>query len=110
MNQDPSLKPTFQELTNEAKAAWNAVSMLLPTAYGAIAVAQEGASQRNGAASHLKLHFALEIAGTALLGHLPNGDITRYEVLFKDCLLPGYQHAINCVYVLVREYLWDRFV
>ncbi len=61
-------------------------------------LAQEGASQRNGAASHLELHFALEIAGTALLGHLPNGDITRYEVLFKDCLLPGYQHAINCVY------------
>jgi hypothetical protein len=141
MNQDPNLKPTFQELTNEAKAAWdagirffevnegklnkirgdigghfghqaalNAVSMLLPTAYGAIAVAQEGASQSNGAASHLKLHFALEIAGTALLGHLPNGDITQYEVLFRDCLLPGYQHAIDCVYVLVREYLWDRFV
>lgn len=139
-NQDPSLKPTFRELTCEAEAAWhagiqffdanekklnkirgdigghfgnqaalNAVSMLLPSACGTIAVARDGASRGNDTDSRLKLHFALEIAGTALLEHLPNRDITQYEALLKDCLLPGYQHAINCVYVLVREYLWDRF-
>jgi hypothetical protein len=136
---DPRLKPTFRGLTDEARALWdagiqffgsnektlnnirndigghfgqqaalNAVSLLLPGAYGSIAAADDLRLKGSGA-DYLKLHFALEIAGTALLEHLPNRDIAQYETLFRDFLMPGYQHAINCVYILVREYLWDRF-
>ena len=53
--------------------------------------------------------FAAEIAGTASLKHLPNGDIAQYGAFLKDVLMPGYHHAINCVYILVKEYLWERF-
>jgi hypothetical protein len=91
------------------KAALNAVSRLLPTARGSIALAHDIPLKEGGTAEQLKLHFSLEVAGSALLQHLPDHDIAQYEALFTDFVVPGYEHAINSVYVLVREYLWDRF-
>jgi hypothetical protein len=132
MNNDPSLHLTFRGLTDEAPGAWdaaiqffntnrtllqemrndigghfghqaalNAISMLQPDACGSIALVDDD--------QKLRLHFAAEIAGTALLKHLPNGDIKEFEAFLRDRLTKGYRHAINCVYVLVREYLWERF-
>jgi hypothetical protein len=80
--------------------------MLLPGAYGSIAIGEGRASGGDGT---LNLHFALEIAGTALLKHLPDGDIMQYQALILDCAAPGYHHAMNCVYILALEYLWSRF-
>jgi hypothetical protein len=91
------------------KAALNAVTMLLPQAYGSIALAHAVILQGKETADQLRLHFAMEIVGTALLKHLQDGDIEQYAALLSGCIIPGYQHAINCVYILVREYLWDRF-
>jgi hypothetical protein len=95
------------------QAAVNALSMLEPDACGSITLALDVAEPRAHrtvrADQQLKLHFAGEIAGTALLRHLPDRDITQYGAFLTDILVPGYLHAINCVYILVREYLWDRF-
>lgn len=96
------------------QAALNAIAMLGPDACGSIALV-EGVLERRKrqtveADQQLKLHFAAEIAGTAFLRHLPNGDIAQYGAFLNDFLLPGYQHAINCVYILAREYLWERFL
>ncbi len=136
INNDAKLNPNFRVLTSEGIEAWhaavrffdeneavlnrirndigghfghraalNAVSMLGLAAYGSIA----STLGDTGVANQLKLHFALEIAGTALLQHLPNRDIRQYEALVTDCIGPAYDHAMRCVYILVREYLWDRF-
>jgi len=94
-------------------AALSALSMLQPGTCGSFTLAQDVVERREHQTLHAdqqwRLHFAAEIAGTALLKHLPDGDITKYGAFFRDLLAPGYQHAINCVDILVREYLWDRF-
>ena len=77
---------------------------------GSIALAHDVMMHGKETGDQLKLHFAMEIVGTALLKHFQNGDIAQYATLLSDCIMPGYQHAINCVYVLVREYLWDRLL
>ncbi len=95
------------------KAARRALSMLLLDTCGSIALAQGVVEHRQQktveADQQLRLHFAAEIAATALLEHLPNRDVENYGEFFKDVLMTGYQHAINCVYILVWEHLWDRF-
>jgi hypothetical protein len=96
----------LQEIRNDIggrfghEAALNAISMLQRDACGSIAIVDD---------NKLRLHFAAEIAGTALLKHLPNNDVKEFEAFLRDCLTEGYEHATNCVYILVREYLWERF-
>lgn len=144
MDKDPSLRPTFVGLSDEAPALWdaamqffktnrtllekirndvgghfghpaalNALSLLQPEACGTIVLAQrvvESRGQRDMEADQqLRLPIATEIVGTALLKHLPNADIAQYGAFVTDFLKPAYQHAINCVYILVREHLWERF-
>jgi len=91
----------------------NSLSMLQPATCDSIALAENVAERRKNrtvdADQQLRLHFAAEIAGTALVKHLPNGDIAQYGPFLKDFLMPAYQHAINCAYILVREFLWGRF-
>jgi hypothetical protein len=140
---DPSLRLTFSELTDQAPDAWvaaidffdgnkaflqgirndigghfghkaalNALSMFQPDAGGSIALSFQDRHSADAADEdwkQLRLHFAAEIAGTALLKYLPKSDIAEYGTFLRNVLLPGYRHAINCVYILVREYLWDRF-
>jgi hypothetical protein len=57
----------------------------------------------------LHLHFAGEIAATAILRHL-EGQST--DVGFKNLLktvLIGYQHSTTCVHCLAVTYLWQKF-
>jgi hypothetical protein len=57
----------------------------------------------------IHLHFAGEIAATAILRHLKDQDT---EAGFKPLLktvLDGYRHATTCVHCLVVSYLWPRF-
>jgi hypothetical protein len=95
------------------EAARNALSTLQPGTCGSITLVLDVVERRERRTVHadqqLRLHFAAEIAATALLKHLPNGDIAQYGAFLRDILAPGYQHAINCVDILVREYLWERF-
>jgi len=83
------------------KAALNALSLLSSDVCGSIAFGDDD--------QKLRLHFAGEIAATALLKHLPGKDVAEYTTLIQTCIGPGYEHAINCVYILVQEYLWERF-
>ena len=57
----------------------------------------------------IHLHYAGEIAATAILRHL-EGQNT--EVGFKRLLqivVSGYRHATTCVHCLALTYLWQRF-
>jgi hypothetical protein len=81
-------------------AALNAVDNLRPDAYSAIELVD---------GREFRLHFAGEIAATALLPHLENDDIEEFETLLRDCVVPAYKHATRCVQMLVMEYLWPRW-
>jgi hypothetical protein len=82
------------------QAALNALDRLSPDAYSAIELVD---------GRDLRLHFAGEIAASALLPHLPNDDIKEYAALLRDCIKPAYKHATRCVQILVLKYLWGRF-
>jgi hypothetical protein len=81
-------------------AALNALSILSSEECGSIA---------GGDDAQLKLHLAGEIATTALLKHLPDHDVAKFDELFRGFILSGYRYAIDCVAILVREFLWERF-
>jgi len=82
------------------QAALNALDRLSPDAYSAIELVD---------GRELRLHFAGEIAASALLPHLPNDDIKEYATLLRNCIKPAYKHATRCVQILVLKYLWGRF-
>jgi hypothetical protein len=82
------------------KAALKALDGIRPDAYSAIELVD---------GKDFRLHFAGEIAASALLPHLPNDDIKEYAVLLRDCLKPAYKHACRCVQILVIKCLWGRF-
>jgi len=82
------------------QAALNALDRLRPDAYSAVELVD---------GRDLRLHFAGEIAASALLRHLPNDDIKEYKALLEDVIKPAYTHACRCVQVLVFKYLWERF-
>ena len=83
-------------------AARNAIANLQSGSFGHIALLDGG--------QEVRLQFAGEIAAAALLKHLPNGDVNEFEAFLREWLSEWYRHAIDCVYILVREYLWERFV
>jgi hypothetical protein len=57
----------------------------------------------------IRLHFAGEIAVTALLRHLEDGDIHNFQIILKDTVVEGYRHATRCVQVLCGVWVWRRF-
>jgi hypothetical protein len=83
------------------KAAAYAVANLNPGAVGKMQVEDEDRT--------IHLHFAGEIAATAILRHL-RGQSTEegFGALLKIALL-GYRHATTCVHCLAVTYLWKRF-
>jgi hypothetical protein len=81
-------------------AALNALDKLRPDAFSTIELLD---------GKELRLHFAGEIAASALLPHLQNEDITEYQALLRECIIPAYKHATQCVQILVLEYLWPNF-
>ncbi len=58
----------------------------------------------------LRLHFAGEIATSALRPHLQSDDIKGYETLLRDSIKPAYKHAAQCVQTIVGEYFVRSFV
>jgi hypothetical protein len=83
------------------KAAEYAVTHFSADAVGKIQVDEEGRT--------IHLHFAGEIAATAILKHLKDQNT---EVGFSPLLktaLEGYHHATTCVHCLAVTYLWQRF-
>ncbi len=104
-------KAFLQDIRNDVgghfghKAALNALSMLQPETLGNISAADSVNGQKQIRDSTL----AGEIAATALLKHVPNANSTGYRAFWRDFLMPGYNHAKDCVYILVWEYLWERF-
>ena len=81
-------------------AALNAIDKLRSDVFGAIELVDR---------RELRLQFAGEIAGSALLPHLQNDDIKEYEALLRDCIKPAYKHATRSVHTLVAKYLWRHF-
>jgi hypothetical protein len=57
----------------------------------------------------IRLHFAGEIAATALLRHLEDGDISNFKQILNDTVIEGYRHATRCVQVLCGIWVWQRF-
>jgi hypothetical protein len=57
----------------------------------------------------IRLHFAGEIAITALLRHLEDGDISNFKQILNDTVIEGYRHATRCVQVLCGIWVWQRF-
>lgn len=57
----------------------------------------------------IRLHFAGEIAVTALLRHLEDGDIHNFQSILNDTVVEGYRHATRCVQVLCGVWVWQRF-
>lgn len=55
-----------------------------------------------------RLHFVKEIVAKAIFRNLPGYADEHFEDLVKRCD-EGYQHASNCVQLLVALYLWPRF-
>jgi hypothetical protein len=82
------------------EAALNALDKLRPDAFSTIELVD---------GRDLRLHFAGEIAASALLPHLQNDDIKEYQALLRECIKPAYKHAARCVQILVLEYLWPSF-
>jgi hypothetical protein len=83
------------------QAAAYAVAHLNTEAVGKIQLEHEGRT--------IHLHYAGEIAATAILRHL-EGQNT--EVGFKrllEIVVSGYRHATTCVHCLAVTYLWQRF-
>ena len=62
-----------------------------------------------GDATDIRLHFAGEIAVTALLRHLEDGDINNFKRVLNDTVVEGYRHATRCVQVLCGVWVWQRF-
>jgi hypothetical protein len=54
------------------------------------------------------LHFAGDIVGSAIFRRIPGDPDTKFGELI-DSVFAGYQHAIDCVQILVAVYLWPRF-
>jgi hypothetical protein len=81
------------------RAALNALDRLRPDTYSAIEFVD---------GTDFRLHFAGEIAASALHPHLPIDDIKGYEALLEDCIKPAYKHACRRVQILVFKYLWER--
>lgn len=82
------------------KAALNAIDCLRPDAYSTIEIVDK---------RDLRLHFAGEIAASALLPHLPNADINEYGPLLRGCIKPAYKHATRCVQILVLKCVLPSF-
>jgi hypothetical protein len=57
----------------------------------------------------VRLHFAGEIAITALLRHLEDGDINNFKEILNDTIVEGYRHATRCVQALCGIWVWQRF-
>jgi hypothetical protein len=56
----------------------------------------------------VRLHFAAEIAATALRPHLPDGNPKNFEELLQP-ILEANRYAVKCVQILVDEEIWNRF-
>jgi hypothetical protein len=57
-----------------------------------------------------RLHFAGEIAATALSKRLPGSDNkAQLALFFKEILVPGYRHATNLIDPIVNHLLIPRF-
>jgi hypothetical protein len=57
-----------------------------------------------------RLHFAGEIAASALGRHLCGKDLhAAIKHLIADVLVRAYKHAATCVQILVAVYLWPKF-
>jgi hypothetical protein len=82
------------------EAALNSIDRLRPDAFSTIALVD---------GREFRLHFAGELAASALLPHLQNEDIAEYKALLTECIKPAYKHATRCVQTLVVEYLWPKF-
>ncbi len=59
--------------------------------------------------TEIRLHFAGEIAVTALLRHLEDGDIRSFKAILDNTVVEGYRHATRCVQVLCGVWVWQRF-
>ena len=57
----------------------------------------------------VKLHFANEIAATALLHHLPGPDTDSKLQLLGNIAVEGLKHARNALGLILHGYLWERF-
>jgi hypothetical protein len=57
----------------------------------------------------IHLHFAGEIAATAILRHLKDEDTEGGFSRLLKMVLSGYRHATTCVHCLVVTHLWKRF-
>lgn len=57
----------------------------------------------------IRLHFASEVAVTALLRHLEDDDISNFKQILNDTVVEGYRHAARCVQVLCGIWVWQRF-
>ena len=57
----------------------------------------------------IRLHFAGEIAVSALLRHLEDGDIGNFKEILNDTIMEGYRHATRCVQALCGVWVWQRF-
>jgi len=56
----------------------------------------------------LLLPFATELAGTALLGHVPGGNFEEQFQLLRDILVESTARVVGAVHYLVEAVLWQR--
>lgn len=65
-------------------AALNALDKVQPGAFSTVELVD---------GKGFRLHFAGEIAASALLPHLQDEDIAEYEALLRECIKPAYRHG-----------------